>query len=45
MRDAKKMVSADMIADRGKCHLLLIPEGLEYPKELASIKEGSHLKY
>ncbi|MCX8148586.1 FkbM family methyltransferase [Thermaurantimonas aggregans] len=41
MKDAQKLDSPDMIAHRGKCHLLLIPKGTEYPMELSRIKQGS----
>lgn len=38
-----EMSTPDMIAKRGKCHLLLIPTGQEYPQYLKSIAETSTL--
>lgn len=35
--------SADIIAHRGKCHLLLMPAGVEYPSYLKDIKERAEL--
>jgi len=32
--------SAEQIAHRGRCHLLLLPEGMEYPDYLKEISEG-----
>jgi hypothetical protein len=43
MRDAVHLRLAEQIADRGKCHLLLMSEGKEYPPELAAIKQRDPL--
>lgn len=44
MKDAAILESPETIAKRGKCHLLLMPSGQEYPKELAAIKQGAEIQ-
>ncbi len=39
MKEHKKIESPDIIAHRGRCHLLLLPAGSTYPKYLEGIKE------
>lgn len=39
MRDAAELKTAETLADRGKCHLFLIPKEQEYPAELARIQQ------
>lgn len=41
MRDACQLTSPDMIADRGKCHLLLLPMDTPYPDALKDIPQRS----
>jgi len=43
LKEHCRMDSAEMIAHRGKCHLLLIPQGKEYPLYIKDIKEGASL--
>jgi hypothetical protein len=43
LRDALELVNELQIADRGKCHLLLLPEEAKYPDYLLGIKQGSSL--
>ena len=43
LKEAVELVDKEMIAKRGKCHLLLLPEGEPYPDYLKNIKEGSPL--
>lgn len=43
MRDACRLTAPETLADRGRCHLLLLPPGSAYPAELAQIKENSPL--
>lgn len=38
-----ELLSADDIAHRGRCHLLLMPKGSPYPNQLASIPEGASI--
>jgi hypothetical protein len=44
MRDAIELTDSVQIANRGKCHLLLIPKGEEYPDYLKNISQGSLLR-
>lgn len=41
--DSKQIESPEIIAHRGKCHLLLLPENDLFPDYLKNIKEGSLL--
>lgn len=43
MTEGKQLIQADMIAHRGKCHLLLLPNDVEYPDYLVKIKQNSSL--
>ncbi len=43
MKEAVEMDRPEMIVHRGKCHLLLLPEGTGYPEELGAIPQGSPL--
>jgi FkbM family methyltransferase len=43
MKDAVKLKKPDLIANRGKCHLLLLPGDTAYPQELAAISQRSPL--
>lgn len=43
MSKEQKLTSAHMIQNRGKCHLLLIPQGKEYPKCIKGVKERAKL--
>lgn len=38
------LTSADTIAHRGRCHLLLMPKGTDYPEYLKNIAQGADLK-
>lgn len=40
---ASELTNSEMIANRGKCHLLLIPFNQDYPSYLKNIKEGDAL--
>ena len=43
LKEACELISAETIASRGKCHLLLLPKNEEYPHYLKNIKEGDPL--
>ena len=43
MAEATLMKKSEMIANRGKCHLLLLPKGLKYPSYLKEIRQGNPL--
>lgn len=43
LREHCKLTDANMIADRGRCHLLLLPAGSTYPDYLKGIKENDPL--
>lgn len=43
LKERTILTNSDMIAHRGKCHLLLIPNGQEFPKYLGDIKQGDPL--
>ncbi len=43
MKAATPLESPEMIARRGKCHLLLLPSGTAYPAELAAIPQRAPL--
>lgn len=43
LKDHVVMNDPKMIAHRGKCHLFLLPVGVEYPAYLKGIKEGAQL--
>lgn len=40
LTEGEKMESADLISHRGRCHLLLQPEEMEFPEFLKGIKQG-----
>jgi FkbM family methyltransferase len=39
LRDKVVLKTSDQVADRGKCHILLVPEGKEFPSYLSNIQE------
>ncbi len=41
MKEAAVMDRPEMIAHRGRCHLLLLPADFAYPAELAGISQGA----
>lgn len=43
LTEGKKMETADLISHRGRCHLLLQPEGMDYPEFLKGIKQGDQM--
>ncbi|SHJ00083.1 FkbM family methyltransferase [Flavobacterium terrae] len=43
LKDAVQLKEADVIASRGKCHLLLLPKDEGYPERLRNIKQGDSL--
>ncbi len=43
MKEHKQLESANQIAHRGRCHLLLLPEGIEYPDYLKEVGEGDEV--
>src|SRR5690606_41695276 len=43
LKNATELMDAKEIANRGKCHLLLLPEEQPFPEYLKNIKEGSPL--
>lgn len=43
LKEACELISAETIASRGKCHLLLLPKNEEYPHYLKNIKEEDPL--
>lgn len=43
LRLKKELIDADLIASRGKCHLLLIPKDTIFPEYLQNINEGDSL--
>lgn len=43
MKEHTPLTNAQQIAHRGRCHLLLIPQTMEYPQYLKAIDEGSSL--
>lgn len=43
LKDACRLEKPEKIAHRGRCHLLLIPEGQEYPSELKSVAQRAPL--
>lgn len=43
MRDATLLANAQQIAHRGKCHLLLLPEGTDYPESIRQVPQGAEL--
>lgn len=43
LKNATELIDTQEIANRGKCHLLLLPEEQPFPKYLKNIKEGSPL--
>ncbi|MBO3699076.1 FkbM family methyltransferase [Roseivirga sp. E12] len=43
LKDHQVIEDAKAISDRGKCHLLLLPHKMEYPKGLADIVQGAEI--
>lgn len=43
MKEYVQLTDSQQIAHRGRCHLLLLPEGMDYPEYLRDIAEGSEL--
>lgn len=43
LKKQTQLLSGDAIADRGKCHLLLLPKGTQYPDYLKDIVQKSEL--
>lgn len=43
LKTATELTTEETIANRGKCHLLLLPKEASYPNYLTNIKEGSPL--
>jgi len=43
LKEGIKMESAELIKDRGKCHLLLIPKEKQYPEYLIGIQQNAPL--
>lgn len=43
LRSHELLLNPEMIAHRGKCHLLLLPAKASYPNQLKTIEEGSPL--
>ena len=41
MKHHQELTSPEMIADRGRCHLLILKDNQEYPEYLKSIPQGS----
>lgn len=44
LKEHIKLETAQQIAHRGRCHLLLLPEEMEYPEYLKEIQEGAALQ-
>lgn len=44
MKEHTPLHSAEQIAHRGRCHLLLLPAGMNYPEYLKGISEGDELR-
>lgn len=44
LKEHIKLEAAAQIAHRGRCHLLLLPEEMEYPEYLRDIQEGDELQ-
>lgn len=43
MKEHVQLTDAQQIAHRGRCHLLLLPNGMDYPEYLKGISEGSEI--
>jgi FkbM family methyltransferase len=43
LKDGRLLISAETIAQRGRCHLLLLPQSETYPAYLTGISQGSKL--
>lgn len=43
MKEHTQLTDNQQIAHRGRCHLLLLPEGMDYPEYLRDMSEGSEL--
>ena len=43
MRDGVQLISPELIANRGKCHLLLLPLNIPYPVMLRNIPQGAEI--
>ena len=44
MKHARKLTNSNEIAQRGKCHLLLLPSDMNYPSDLKKIKQNAPLQ-
>ncbi len=44
LKEKKLLVSAEMIAHRGRCHLLLLPAGKSFPENLLAINQNDPIK-
>ncbi|MCB9046883.1 MAG: FkbM family methyltransferase [Chitinophagales bacterium] len=45
LKEHAPLTSPEQIAHRGRCHLLLLPEGMAYPEYLRSITEGDEVVF
>lgn len=45
MKEHTLLNNAEQIAHRGRCHILLLPEKMDYPEYLKDINEGDEIKY
>lgn len=43
MKEHTQLMNAEQISHRGRCHLLLLPQGIAYPDYLKEIEEGESL--
>jgi len=44
MRDGIELTTPDIISDRGRCHLLLMPNEISYPNELKVLRQSSSIQ-
>ena len=44
LKEKIKLINAEQIAHRGRCHLLLLPEHDTFPKYLIPIAQGSKIE-
>ena len=44
LKEKIKINNPDSISHRGRCHLLLLPSGVEFPKSLLHLEQGSSLE-
>lgn len=45
MKEHQPLNDAQLIAHRGRCHLLLLPQGQPYPEYLKEIQEGDEIEW